>query len=360
MRVATTAPLLAAALLLLCAGTPQTQALVPFPMPRSMTQGDGSTPVNVSALFAFACDTTAGCDQVACSSSAITTAAMTRFEALIRPNQAPLGVGSRTPNGDALSSATVCIVDDNEYLGQTTDETYTLTVPTSGGVAAIKANTVFGAMHAMESLAQVADTTTSEHTIANAPISIDDGPRFGYRGLLVDTARHFLPMDHLKHVVDGLSASKLNVMHWHIVDAQSFAYGSTKFPQLAEKGAYSSQAIFSPAAIADLVQYAKSECRSAALLRTRTAQLCMVAERAMAGRAHIGLEVHCTVHAHRHSDPRNLHPPTPTTRAPPQCAAYASCRSGTCPATVAGGRASRASWAATSSWIRRTLTCTSS
>lgn len=95
-------------------------------------------------------------------------------------------------------------------------ESYTLTVPSDGSAAAIEAVSVYGALRAMESLTQLADGTTAGNTIANAPVSIADSPRFGYRGLLVDTSRHFLPLAQLKHIVDGLAANKLNVMHWYV------------------------------------------------------------------------------------------------------------------------------------------------
>lgn len=49
-----------------------------------------------------------------------------------------------------------------------------------------------------------------------------DYPRFKHRGILVDTARHFLPMDTLYEVLEGMSMNKFNVMHWHIVDEQRF------------------------------------------------------------------------------------------------------------------------------------------
>jgi N-acetyl-beta-hexosaminidase len=62
-------------------------------------------------------------------------------------------------------------------------------------------------------------------TIANAPLVVTDSPRFGFRGLMIDTARHFLPVEFLQHILDGMEANKLNVLHWHIVDSQAFSRG---------------------------------------------------------------------------------------------------------------------------------------
>jgi hexosaminidase len=93
---------------------------------------------------------------------------------------------------------------------------------------------------------------------SQAPVYVDDAPRFEYRGLLVDTARHFLPVPHLLHVIDALSYNKLNLMHWHIVDSCAFPCGSQVYPQLAEKGAWDPTAIFSTADLANVVAYAKA------------------------------------------------------------------------------------------------------
>ena len=82
----------------------------------------------------------------------------------------------------------------------------------------------------------MAASASGARQYSQAPVYVDDAPRFQYRGLLVDTARHFLPVPHLLHVIDSLAYSKLNLLHWHIVDSQSFPCGSDVYPQLAEKG----------------------------------------------------------------------------------------------------------------------------
>jgi hexosaminidase len=76
-------------------------------------------------------------------------------------------------------------------------------------------------------------------------VIIEDRPRFPWRGLLIDVARHFIPVDVLKRNLDGMEAVKFNVLHWHLSDDQGFRVESKKFPKLqqfASDGKYYTQA----------------------------------------------------------------------------------------------------------------------
>ena len=69
--------------------------------------------------------------------------------------------------------------------------------------------------------------------------------RFAFRGLLVDTGRRFLPLSTLKHAVDLMAQNKLNVLHWHIVDVESFpAERRLRFPRLSGQGAFHPSAVY--------------------------------------------------------------------------------------------------------------------
>lgn len=69
-------------------------------------------------------------------------------------------------------------------------------------------------------------------------MNIIDGPRFKWRGLMVDTSRHYYSIKKLQRILNGMELLKLNVFHWHIVDAQSFPYQSATYPYLAIHGSY--------------------------------------------------------------------------------------------------------------------------
>src|SRR5690606_14536370 len=120
----------------------------------------------------------------------------------------------------------------------------------------IQAKTIWGAMHALQTFSQLVEWNGANYTIPSVPITVHDFPRFPWRGVLVDTARHFIEIAALKRQIDALSASKMNVFHWHAVDAESFPIISSSEPNLS-KGAYAPSARYSSSDIQEIVTYAK-------------------------------------------------------------------------------------------------------
>ena len=77
---------------------------------------------------------------------------------------------------------------------------------TSPPAATVTAKTAFGLRHGLETLAQL--VVTPQGTI-QAPVTISDSPKFPYRGLMIDTGRHFLSVDTIKRAIDGMATLKL-------------------------------------------------------------------------------------------------------------------------------------------------------
>lgn len=130
------------------------------------------------------------------------------------------------------------------------DERYTLTVDSSG--AKIAANTRFGAQRGIETLLQLLQNSAEQTQLPW--VTIEDAPRFPWRGLLLDSARHFIPVEDIKRQIDGMAAAKLNVLHWHLTDDQGWRFASTRYPkltQLASDGLY-----YSEAQMREVVRYA--------------------------------------------------------------------------------------------------------
>jgi hexosaminidase len=112
------------------------------------------------------------------------------------------------------------------------DESYTLEV--TERQASLRAATVVGVLRGLETLLQLVEGDREGFYLP--AVSVDDRPRFRWRGLLVDIARHFQPMDVLKRNLDAMAAVKLNVFHWHLTEDQGFRIESRKFPKLHRMG----------------------------------------------------------------------------------------------------------------------------
>ena len=131
------------------------------------------------------------------------------------------------------------------------DESYVLEVTATG--AKLTAPTPLGAMHGLQTFLQLVDVSPAG--FAAPAVTIQDKPRFPWRGLMIDSARHFIPLDVLRRNIDGMEAVKMNVFHWHLSENQGFRAESRKFPKLHELG--SDSLYYSQDEIRDLIAYAR-------------------------------------------------------------------------------------------------------
>jgi hexosaminidase len=135
------------------------------------------------------------------------------------------------------SSGTATLTISVEGPGETIqsideNESYSLDVTATG--AQLKAATDVGAMHGLQTFLQLIQTDGTNYFVP--AVSIQDTPRFRWRGLMIDCSRHFEPVDVIKRTLDGMAAVKLNVFHWHLSDDQGFRIQSKVFPKLTEMG----------------------------------------------------------------------------------------------------------------------------
>jgi hexosaminidase len=112
------------------------------------------------------------------------------------------------------------------------DESYTLTVTPQG--AHLHAATDVGAMRGLETLVQLVQP--DERGWWLPAVSIQDSPRFRWRGLMIDCSRHFEPVGVIERTLDAMAAVKMNVFHWHLSDDQGFRMESKIFPRLTGEG----------------------------------------------------------------------------------------------------------------------------
>jgi len=136
-----------------------------------------------------------------------------------------------------------------QELGE--DESYTLEVTPTG--AKLHAGNPLGTLHGLQTFLQLVSVTADG--FAAPAVSIQDQPRFPWRGLMIDVSRHFVPVPVLKRNLDGMEAVKLNVFHWHLSDNQGFRVESNKFPKLQGQG--SDGLYYTQEEIRDLIAYAR-------------------------------------------------------------------------------------------------------
>jgi len=117
-----------------------------------------------------------------------------------------------------------------QKLGE--DESYKLDVNETG--AKLSAPTALGVIHGLQTLLQL--VAPSPQGFAAPAVHIEDTPRFPWRGLLLDSCRHWMPMEVVKRTLDGMEAVKMNVLHFHLSENQGFRVESKKFPKLHEMG----------------------------------------------------------------------------------------------------------------------------
>lgn len=112
------------------------------------------------------------------------------------------------------------------------DESYSLNI--SSDKISLTAETDIGALRGLETFLQLLDADAEGYFFPT--VHIEDEPRFPWRGLLIDVARHWQPVEVIKRNLDGLAAVKMNVLHWHLTEDQGFRVECKTFPKLHELG----------------------------------------------------------------------------------------------------------------------------
>jgi hexosaminidase len=210
-----------------------------MPWPSSVQAGGGSLRVDASFSVAVTGHTEPRLDR-----------AVQRF---LQQLSRQTAVSSFT-RGPAASKATLVIRTDHAgkeipELGE--DETYVLEITADG--AKLTAPTPLGTLHGLQTFLQLVEVGANGFAVP--AVTIQDQPRFPWRGLMIDVSRHFIPLDVLKRNLDGMEAVKMSVFHWHLSENQGFRVESKKFPKLHEMG--SDSLYYTQEEIRDLIGYAR-------------------------------------------------------------------------------------------------------
>jgi len=133
------------------------------------------------------------------------------------------------------STATANIVLSNTQKVNPTRGGYTLNISSSS--IHIDGENDEGVFYGVQSLIQVLPFTKSLPILAPA-MSVEDQPRFIYRGMHLDVSRHFFPIAFIKKYIDFIAMHKMNRFHWHLTDDQGWRIEIKKYPKLTAIGGY--------------------------------------------------------------------------------------------------------------------------
>ncbi|XP_027341412.1 beta-hexosaminidase 2-like [Abrus precatorius] len=181
------------------------------------------------------------------------SAAITRYQNLVKTEHyhplVPPRVNLSTDH-PPLKYLTLIITNPNAELVHEVDESYALSILSTS--ATLTATTAWGAMRGLETFSQI---TWGSPTHVAVGVHVWDSPLYVHRGLMVDTARNYYPVKDLLRTVEAMSMNKLNVLHLHLTDAESFPLVLPSEPTLANKGAYAPHMVYSPEDVKTIVEF---------------------------------------------------------------------------------------------------------
>ncbi|HET9865604.1 MAG TPA: beta-N-acetylhexosaminidase, partial [Steroidobacteraceae bacterium] len=201
------------------AATPAASPLV-IPVPREFTGGTGAFRVSAATSVIY-------------SGGAGAAEAAGYFAGLARQDPE---ISVRAPREDDSGSDAISFViapDDESFAA----EGYSLSVKPGGVV--VKARTPAGLFYGAVTLWQLLTVAPLQGGVGRVPVlDIKDAPRFQWRGLMLDSVRHYQSPEYIKKFIDRMAQHKLNVLHWHLTDDQGWRLEIKKYPKLTAVGAW--------------------------------------------------------------------------------------------------------------------------
>ncbi len=197
-----------------------------IPAPRSMTTSSGE--------FTLTSDTTIVVDDALADAAA-------ELQRLVRPATGFAFDRAPSANGDAAAQ-NVIVIDEDAALD---DEAYAVSVAPERIV--IRGGSRAGIRWGIHTLRQLLPPTINRSARVTGVAwsipccEISDAPRFPWRGLMLDVARHFLPVHNVLRIIDLIAAHKLNTLHLHLTDDQGWRLQIDAFPKLTTRGGWRSE-----------------------------------------------------------------------------------------------------------------------
>lgn len=155
----------------------------------------------------------------------------------------------------SVKNVRITVANLNADLQHGVGESYTLNLKDGSDTLFITSQTVYGALHALTTLQQIVISDGTGKLIIEQPVSIVDAPLYPVRGIMIDTGRNFISKAKIEEQLNAMALSKLNVLHWHLVDSQSWPVEVKQYPKMTED-AYSANEMFTQDTLKEIVSYA--------------------------------------------------------------------------------------------------------
>ena len=147
------------------------------------------------------------------------------------------------PAGQASKKAACIVIKKDPTLAARGEEAYSIQSSPNGII--LSAADARGIFYAGQSLVQMmpfvfhdrtADKSAVRWNISETPFRITDYPRFSWRALMIDEARHFFGEKTIKQIIDQMALLKMNILHWHLTDDTGWRIEIKKYPRLTSIG----------------------------------------------------------------------------------------------------------------------------
>lgn len=107
------------------------------------------------------------------------------------------------------------------------------------GKIVISSHNAQGVFYGIQTLIQLLPTSShSSNSLVIPNVAISDAPRFGYRGMMLDVGRHFMPVGFVKQFIDYMALHKMNTFHWHLTEDQGWRIEIKRYPRLTQVGGW--------------------------------------------------------------------------------------------------------------------------
>lgn len=210
-----------------------------MPLPSKLTLGNGRLPISPSFRILV---------EAPAHDAAVQSAALRLRRTLERASEHRVAI-EKHAHSVTVSNGIIVRVGKIVPMTIGADESYSLQINST--FALLQAPTSLGALRGLATVRQLVAQGNGAYLPA---LQIEDAPLYPWRGLMIDCARHFIPIDVLDRTIDAMELVKLNVLHLHLSDDQGFRVESKVFPKLQELG--SNGQFYTQSQIKHLIRYA--------------------------------------------------------------------------------------------------------